>query len=217
MFDTVKIIKAPTPCLYAYNNCIIVIYVDDLIISGTNVEEVTEIKNIIKGLFVGTDAGAMKKYLGVLFERRDDGAFVLSQRQYLLNVLQRYGIEDCKPCATPCVPKKTFNEASTDMSYTTFPFREAIGSLLYLSIHMRPDTCPTVGILSRAMASPNSQDVVSVKRLLRYFSGTHDYGLVLGETGESTLIAYLDAEWGGDVDRKSTSGALHYFGEDLVH
>jgi Reverse transcriptase (RNA-dependent DNA polymerase) len=106
MFDTVKIIKGPTPCLYEYNNCTIVFYVDDLIISGSNVGEVTDLENVIKGLFGWTDAGAMKEYLDVLFERRDDGAFVLSQRQYLLNVLQRFGMEDCKPCATPCVPKK---------------------------------------------------------------------------------------------------------------
>jgi hypothetical protein len=92
MFDTVKIIKAPTLCLFAYNNCAILVYVDDLTISGPNVEEVTELKNIIKGLFVCTDSGAMKDYLSVLFERRDDGAFVLSQRQYLLNVLQRFGM-----------------------------------------------------------------------------------------------------------------------------
>jgi hypothetical protein len=101
MFDTVKVIQDPTPCLYSYNNCTIVVYVDDQIIIGPIVEEVTELKNIIKGLFVCTDTGAMKEYLGVLFERRDDGAFILSQRQRLLNVLQRFGMEDCKPCATP--------------------------------------------------------------------------------------------------------------------
>jgi hypothetical protein len=135
MFDTVKIIKAPIPCLYAYNNCTIVAYVDDLIISGPSVEEVIELKNIIKGLFVCTDAGAMKEYLSVLFERRDDDAFELSQRQYLLNFLQRFGMEHCKRCATSCVPRKQIDEASTDMSNTTFPYREAVGSLLYLSTH----------------------------------------------------------------------------------
>jgi Reverse transcriptase (RNA-dependent DNA polymerase) len=83
-----------------------VAYVDDLIISGPNVEEVTELKDFIKGLFVCTDAGAMRENLGVLFERRDDGAFVLSQRQYLLNLLQRFGMEDCKPCATRACPRK---------------------------------------------------------------------------------------------------------------
>jgi Reverse transcriptase (RNA-dependent DNA polymerase) len=61
IFDTVKITKAPTQCLYAYNNCTIVVYLGDLIISGPNVEEVTELKNIMKGLFVCTDAGAMKE------------------------------------------------------------------------------------------------------------------------------------------------------------
>jgi Reverse transcriptase (RNA-dependent DNA polymerase) len=209
MFDTVKIIKAPTPCLYSYNICSIVVYVDDLIISGPNIEEVTELKNIIKGLFVCTDAGAMKEYLSALFERREDGEFVLSQRQYLLNVLQFFGMEYCKPCATPCMAKKTIDEASTDMSYTTFPYREAVGSLLYLAVHTRPDILFTVGMLGRAMAAPSAQNVVAVKRLMRSLSGTLDYGLVLGVNGESTLIAYSDADWGVDVDRKSTSGALH--------
>jgi hypothetical protein len=181
MFDTVKIIKAPTPCLYAYKNCAIVVYVDDLIISGPNVEEVTELKNIIKGLFVCMDAGAMKEYLGVLFERRDHGALVLSQHQYLLNVLQRFDMEDCKPCATPCMPKKTIDEASTEISYTTFPFREAAGSLLYLATHTRPDISFTVGMLGRAMAAPSAQDIVAVKRLMRYLSGTREYGLVLSK------------------------------------
>jgi hypothetical protein len=154
--------------------------------------------------------------LSVLFERRDDGAFVLSQRQYLLNVLQRFGMEDCKSCETPCMPTKTSDEASTDMSYT-FSFREAVGSLLYLATHTRPDISFTVGMLDRAMAAQSAQDVVAVKRLMRYLSGTRYYGLVLSGTGESTLIAYSDADWCGDVDCKSTSGALHYFGEDLVH
>jgi Reverse transcriptase (RNA-dependent DNA polymerase) len=110
MIDTVKIIKATTPCLYAYKSCTIVVYVDDLIISGPSVEEVTELKNIIKGLFVGTDADDMKEYLGVLFGRRDDGAFVLSQRQYFLNALQHFGMKYCKPCATQCVPRKASDE-----------------------------------------------------------------------------------------------------------
>jgi hypothetical protein len=103
------------------------------------------------------------------------------------------------------------------MSYTTFPFREAVGSLLYLAAHTRPDISLTVGMLGRAMAAPSAQDVVAVKRLMRYLSGTRYYGLVLSGTGESTLIAYSDADCDGDVDRKSISGALHYCGEDLVH
>jgi hypothetical protein len=153
----------------------------------------------------------------VLFERRNDGTFVLSHRQYLLNILQRFDMDECKPCATPCVPKKIMDAQNAEKIDATFPFRKAVGSLLYLSTHTRPDISFAVGMLGRAMVSPSAHDVVAVKRLLRYLSGTRGYGLVPGGTGESTLIAYSDADWGGAVDRKSTSGEVHYFGEDLVH
>jgi hypothetical protein len=126
-------------------------------------------------------------------------------------------MDECKPCATPCVPKKMMDAQNADTIDATLPFREAVGSLLSLSTHTRLDISFAVGMLCRAMDAPSAHDVVVAKRLLRYLSGTRVYGLVLGRTGESTLIAYSDADWGGDVDRKSTSGALHYFGEDLVH
>jgi hypothetical protein len=91
------------------------------------------------------------------------------------------------------------------------------GSLLYLATHTRPDISFTVGMLGRAMAAPSAQVFVAVKRLMRYLSGTRDYGLVLGGTGDLTLVAYSDADWGGDIDRKSKYGALHFVGYDLVH
>jgi hypothetical protein len=126
-------------------------------------------------------------------------------------------MEDCKPCITPSVPNNTIDEASTDMTYTAFPYREDVGSLLYLATHTPPDISFTVGMLGRAMDAPSSQDVVAFNRLMRYLSGTSYYGLVIGGTGDSTLVAYSDADWGGDIDLKSTSGALHFVGSDLVH
>jgi hypothetical protein len=50
-----------------------------------------------------------------------------------------------------------------------------------------------------------------------YLSGTRDYGLVLGGTGDLTLVAYSDADWGGDIECKSKSGALHFFVYDLFY
>jgi hypothetical protein len=87
------------------------------------------------------------------------------------------------------VPKKTIDEASTDMSSTTFLYREAVGSLLYLVTHTPPDIQFVVEMQGRAMAAPSAQDVVAAEQLMRYLSGTRDYGLVLG-IGYSTLVAY---------------------------
>jgi hypothetical protein len=67
------------------------------------------------------------------------------------------------------------------------------------------------------MAAPSVQDVVAVKRLMRYLSGARDYGLVPGGTGDSTLAAYSDADCGGNIDYKSTSSALHFVVYDLAH
>jgi hypothetical protein len=72
-------------------------------------------------------------------------------------------------------------------------------------------------MLGRAMAAPSAQDVVAVKRLMRCLSGTRYYRLVLGGTGDSILVAYSDADWGIDIDRKSTYCALHFVGYDFVH
>jgi hypothetical protein len=129
----------------------------------------------------------MTGQLGVLFERCDDGAFVLSQRQYLLNGRQRFGIDGCKPCATPCAPKKAIDGAIIDMNYASFPYCEAVGILLYLSTHTRSDISSTVGMLGVAMAAPSAQDAVAVKRLMHYLPGARYSGLELGgpEIGNS--------------------------------
>jgi Reverse transcriptase (RNA-dependent DNA polymerase) len=195
---------------------VIVVYVDDRVISGPTLTEVETVKAVIKSSFSCTDAGELKEFVGMRFQRRDDGAFVLSQAQYLKYVLERFGMQDSKPCQTPANLK-----INPDPVYglldSSFPYREAVGSLLYLATQTRPDISHTVGVLGRAMAAPKVSDVTAVKRLMRYLAGTLDYGLVIGGTGVNCLASYSGADRGGDSDRKSTSGSLHFIGDDPVH
>jgi hypothetical protein len=127
-------------------------------------------------MFSCTDAGELKEFLGVRFQRRDDGAFLLSQAQYLKNVLGRFRMQNSKPFQTPANLKINLDPVDGLLD-SSFPYREAVGSLLYLATHTRPDISHTVGVLGRAMATPNVSDVTAVKRLMRYLAGTLDYGL----------------------------------------
>ena len=46
------------------------------------------------------DLGQLHHFLGVTVKPRPSGLF-LHQRQYALDILERAGMTDCKPCSTP--------------------------------------------------------------------------------------------------------------------
>ena len=46
------------------------------------------------------DLGELHHFLGMHVQRSSDG-LLLSQRQFMLEILERAGMTDCKPCSTP--------------------------------------------------------------------------------------------------------------------
>lgn len=89
-----------------------------------------------------------------------------------------------------------------------FPYRQAIGSLMYFMIGTRPDLAYIVGMLSRFMERPQIEHWNAVKRIFRYLKGTTNYGISFGlNTNDANVIGYSDADFAGDIDtRLSTTG-----------
>lgn len=86
------------------------------------------------------------------------------------------------------------------------PYRQAIGSLLFLAMISRPDISFSVNVLSRFCENPGKEHWNGIKRILRYLKGTPNFVLEYGNSSE-TLVGYADADWGSDIDeRKSTTG-----------
>ena len=90
------------PCVYyrCLHCQLIVVHVDDLIITYTNEKE---IDSLIEGLtrkVKVADLGELKHALGLDFANRD-GRFFVSQEQYVLEILKRFGFDKCHPCPTP--------------------------------------------------------------------------------------------------------------------
>ena len=78
------------------------IYVDDLIITGSNVREVNDFKSEMKRNFKMKDFGPISYYLGISISQNvNKGIITLDQSTYLENVLRKFDMYDCKSISTP--------------------------------------------------------------------------------------------------------------------
>ena len=105
---------------------------------------------------------------------------------------------------------------SAGKEYNETLYRSMIGSLLYLTAS-RPDISFSVGVCARYPSKPNELHVCAVKRILKYISGTIDYGIWMSKDTNTANVGFSDADWAGCVDdRKSTSGGCFFVGNNLV-
>lgn len=97
----------------------------------------------------------------------------------------------------------------------SYPYREVVGSLLYLATVSRPDISFCVNYLSRYNNKPLFSHWKMVTRVLQYIKGTASDGIFFN--GDKNLIAYSDSDFGGDeATRKSTSGVILLRGGPVV-
>ena len=95
-------------------------------------------------------------------------------------------------------------------------YRQVVGALQYLAL-TRPDIAMAVNKTAQFMHSPSVHHWQAVKRILRYLRGTIDHGIVLKQSNFASIIAFSDADWGGDkIDRKSTSAYVVFHGANPI-
>lgn len=183
---------------------VVVIWVDDMIIGASNERLLYETKQMMTDKFKMKDLGKLSYFLGIEFEQ-GDGYVKMSQKRYIQKMLEKYGMSDCKPRATPCEHKP---EQGCDEPVDSRKYREVVGSLIYLMMCTRPDICWIVTKLSQHLSSPLEVHWVAVKHVLRYLKGTVDYELCFRKSKHGLkLIGYSDADWASsEDDRRSTSG-----------
>ena len=79
----------------------------------------------------------MKHFLGLEVERTKEELF-LGQQKYAKDLLQRYGMLDCKPISTPMDPNVRLQEDKGKNLEDVTMYRQLVGSLIYLTL-TRPD------------------------------------------------------------------------------
>ncbi|GJT62024.1 ribonuclease H-like domain-containing protein [Tanacetum coccineum] len=133
----------------------LLLHVDDIIVTGNNIDEIEKFKEFLRTKFQIKDLGKLKYFLGIEVLETDLGV-CLSQRKYCLDLLSEYGLLACKPSATPLEQNLAIRNERTDidkiLDYIT-EYQRLIGKLIYLT-HTRPDISYSVHCLSQFMHKP---------------------------------------------------------------
>ena len=153
------------------------------------------------------------------------GVLKLSSGPYIRELLDRYGMKNCKSKDTPMstdpshkiTPDDFTDQSDSDRELATKkPIRQLIGSLWWL-VHMcRPDLLLAVHELSKFMDKPTIKLWKALNRILRYLKGTENLGLVMvkpeNKLSINPLTAWVDSDWGACLKtRKSRSGGFITF------
>lgn len=222
------------PCLFIWRekDCflILILYVDDMLMCSNSKTKLWEVKNKFLNEFEMTDLGEPREFLGIkIIRNRKCKELILNQESYIDKILKRFNFQDMHPQRTPMVTTQVANrerklreeENDTDLLIKTetrenVPYREAVGSLLYLACATRPDISFAVNVLSRHQINPTEKDWQMVKRVFRYLKGTKHLGLKYIGINDS-LTAYSDASFADCKNSLTTCGfVIRLYGDTVM-
>ena len=96
----------------------------------------------------------------------------LSQHAYIEKILQWFNLQDANPLSTPLDPHHKLSLSQSPSTPCQFddmhgiPYREAIGSLMYMALGMHPDISFSVSFLAQLMQNPGRPHWEAVKRVI---------------------------------------------------
>ncbi|XP_028089582.1 uncharacterized protein LOC114289934 [Camellia sinensis] len=193
---------------------VLLMYVDDILITGNNLAHVASLITHVHSTFSMKELGLINYFLGVSITPSDSGYF-LSQTKYALDIITKAGMADCKPAPSPMSVKPSSLSSATVAYSNPSLYRSIVGALQYLTI-TRPDISFAVNHACQTMHSPTEADFASVKHLLRYLKGTLHQGLSF-TPGPLVLLVFSDSDWAGSIsDCRSTTGCCVFLGPNLI-
>lgn len=194
---------------------LISLYVDDMIITGNANSLIKEIKQQMSQEFEMKDLGDLH-YCLELEVWKDSGQTFLTQGKYARNLLERFRMEQCKTAATPLQQNLKLSSDDGTKQVDATLYRQLVGSLIYLTT-TRPDLAYSVSVLSQFMSRPLDSHWNAAKCVLRYLSGTCNYGILYTDSSDVTLAGYSDSDWAGNLDdRRSITGYAFSIGSGVI-
>nr|GEZ40171.1 hypothetical protein [Tanacetum cinerariifolium] len=149
--------------------------------------------DLMKSRFEMLMMGEMTFFLGLQVNQSPCGIFI-NQSKYVLEILNKYGMESCDPIGTlmEIKDKLDLDENGTPIDATKY--RSMIGALMYLT-SSRPDIVYATCLCARYQAKPTEKHLKKVKRIFRYLWGTINTGLWYTKDSGFELTGFSDADY----------------------
>lgn len=194
---------------------LLLLYVDDMIITGDDTTAIASLKQHLHQQFQMTDLGPLRYFLGLEIAYSSRG-YLLSQQKYISDILHRAALSDTRTADTPMELHIKLRPSDGVPLDDPTRYRQLVGALVYLTIS-RPDIAYAVHILSQFVSAPTSIHFAALLRVLRYLRGTLRRSLFMSSSSTLELRAYTDADWAGNpTDRRSTTGFCIFLGSSLI-
>ncbi|GKA37313.1 uncharacterized mitochondrial protein-like protein [Tanacetum coccineum] len=168
------------------------------VVDGNNKGTIDNIICQLGSAFALKDLGPLNYFLGIEIVPHVFG-ILLSQKKYILELLQSDGLSNCNPVSSPMVTSSSLSLDDSTAFSNPVKYRQVVGSLQYVTISA--DIAFAVNKVYQYMHAPTENYWSAVKRILRYLYGTVKH----------------DVDWAGDSDdRRYTRGFAIYLGSNLI-
>ena len=108
--------------------------------------------------------------------KQTDSGIYINQVKYARSLVKRFGLEKATHARTPMAVNAKLTNDPLGESVNVTLYRSMIGCLLYLTTSC-PDIAFSVGVCARFQYNSKVSHLNDVKRIIKYVSGTCDYGL----------------------------------------
>lgn len=197
-------------CLFTFVyqgiRCYLLLYVDDIIVACNDGNFLKYIKSKLCETFKMKILINVNNFLGInIIKNLENKTIAIDQISAIKNLLKKFNVEECKTYKTPIEKNLNLERNTNIMNKTKLPYKELLGSLMYIMMATRPDICYCVSYFGRFQDWATDQHFNHLLRVLKYLKSTIDLKLIFGSSNEG-LIGYSDADWANLTDRKSISG-----------
>ncbi|GJV83694.1 zinc finger, CCHC-type containing protein [Tanacetum coccineum] len=138
--------KAPNKFDETGKGVIICLYVDDIIIFGTDQVHVVMTKEFLSSRFSMNDMGEADVFIGIQIKHEGNG-IAISQSHYIEKVLKKFNYFDCTPVSTRMDRSEKFMPNNGQV-VSQLEYSRVVGCLIYVMTCIRPDMAFVVGKLT---------------------------------------------------------------------